>query len=52
MQSFVQSLVQLRFSASKVKLSTTLEYIVAGAVCMGWLVLLSFSLASFLASWF
>ena len=32
--------VGAKFSASKVKLSTTLENIVAGAVCMGWLVLL------------
>jgi len=48
MQSFIQSFVQFGFSASEVKLSTTLVYAVAGALCVGWLALLSFSLAPIL----
>ena len=48
MQSFVQSFVQFGFSASEVKLSTVLAYTVAGTICIGWLILLSFSLASIL----
>jgi uncharacterized membrane protein YciS (DUF1049 family) len=48
MQHFVQSTFQFGFSETEVKLSTTLAYVVAGSLCMGWLALLSFSLASML----
>ena len=46
MQSLIQSFVQFGFSASEVKLSTALPYVVACVLCIGWLILLSFSLAS------
>jgi len=46
MQSFVYSFVHFEFSAIKVKLSDVLAYAAAGAIWLGWLVLLSFSLAS------
>jgi len=48
MQSFVQSFFQLRFSATEVNLQIALIYAGACAICLGWLVLLSFSLASML----
>ena len=48
MQSFVQSFVQIGFSETEINLSTVLAYVVAGAICLGWLALLSFSLASML----
>ena len=40
MQSLIQSFVEFGFSASKIKLSTALPYLVAGVLCVGWLPLM------------
>ena len=47
-ESLIESFLQFGFSANEVKLSTALAYAVAGALCMGWLALLSYSIASML----
>jgi hypothetical protein len=52
MQSLIESFLQFGFSANEVKLSTALAYAVAGALCMGWLALLSYSIASMLTPLF
>jgi hypothetical protein len=46
MQSFVRSFAHFGSSTIEVKLSAVLAYAAAAAICLGWLVLLSFSLAS------
>ena len=48
MQSFIETFLQFGFSETEVKLSTAIAYAAAGAICLGWLALLSFSLASML----